>query len=162
MQFTEKQYFTQILVWILLIGIFISSLIPIFKHHDPSIITILIYTSPIIIVMFLFAIMNLQTSINSKGISIVFFPFHRNPKIYRWENIDRVELLKYSPLFEYGGWGIRGIGDDKAYNIRGNIGLKLFLKNGNKILIGTQKSADVLKTLSEITSEKGVIFTIKL
>lgn len=162
MQFNEKQHFTQIWVWILLTGLLISSLFPLFRKPNPSIISILIYTSPMVVIMILFAVMYLQTSINSEGISIQFNPFHRKPKVFKWNEINSIELLKYSPLFEYGGWGIRGIGDDKAYNIKGNIGLKIRFKNGKKILIGTQKPEEINKLLNILKEQHAISFQNKL
>ena len=103
--------------------------------------------------------MNLQTTINENGIMIKFYPFHRKQKVFNWEDIAHIELLKYSPLFEYGGWGIRGLGDDKAYNVRGNTGLKIFFKNKNKILIGTQKPDELRDFIENLKNQKEINFT---
>ena len=40
---------------------------------------------------------------------------------------------------DYGGWGIKEGPKGKALIVKGNKGLQLFLKSGEKLLIGTQK-----------------------
>ena len=42
---------------------------------------------------------------------------------------------------DYGGWGIRFRYKAKAYNVKGNEGVKVYLKTGRHILFGSQKSS---------------------
>ena len=58
--------------------------------------------------------------------------------IIRFDEIENVEAITYSPIKDYGGWGIRYRYKAKAYNVRGNKGVKVNLKNGRHILIGSQ------------------------
>jgi hypothetical protein len=51
-------------------------------------------------------------------------------------------------LTEYGGWGIKGTKHDRAFNISGKQGIQLEFKDGNRLLIGTQKPQDVQKWLA--------------
>jgi hypothetical protein len=60
-------------------------------------------------------------------------------KFFSWEEIEKISVREYSPLFEYGGWGIRRGKSGRAYNVKGNIGLQLVLKNGKKILLELKK-----------------------
>jgi hypothetical protein len=46
---------------------------------------------------------------------------------------------EYSPMREYGGWGVRTSAEGRAYNASGNKGVQLVLKDGSRILIGSQK-----------------------
>jgi hypothetical protein len=57
--------------------------------------------------------------------------------------IESFEVRTYRPVTEYGGWGIKGSSRNKAYNISGNVGLQLKLKNGRRVLFGTQESQAV-------------------
>jgi hypothetical protein len=68
-----------------------------------------------------------------------FFPFHRRPRVIDLENIESVEAVRYSPLRDYGGWGIRHGSAGKAYNVSGNQGVVLRLKNGKTVLLGSQR-----------------------
>jgi len=52
-------------------------------------------------------------------------------------------VLTYSPISDYGGWGIRYGSIGKAYNVSGNRGVQLELLNGERILIGSQKPEEL-------------------
>ena len=41
-----------------------------------------------------------------------------------------------------------------AYNVKGKMGLQLVLKNGKKILIGTQKTEELKQILAERENKK--------
>ena len=56
----------------------------------------------------------------------------------------------YSPMREYGGWGIRFGKSGKAYNIKGDEGLQLVFKNGKRLLIGSQKSQELAQAVDSI------------
>ncbi len=82
----------------------------------------------------------LRTTITTDSIKFKFSPFFSREKVILADEIKHAEIRKYHPILEYGGWGIRtGIRKGKAYNVKGNIGIQLYLKDGKKILIGTQK-----------------------
>ncbi len=99
--------------------------------------------------IFLFFRMALVIRIRKEGIHYRFFPFHFREKLIRKEEIEKFEVRKYKPIAEYGGWGIRpGIrGHGRAFNVSGNMGLQLYLNNGKKLLIGTQKPLDIGKAM---------------
>lgn len=158
MLFTEKQYFKQTWLWAIILITIPISILPIINSSEINFVSLLICLVPTILIIVLFLVMNLKTSINEKSIAVQFFPFIRKPKAFFWDDIQKIELKKYQPLVEYGGWGIRGLGDDKAYNIKGNIGLKLFLKNGKKVMIGTQNPKDINKVIAEICKSQKIPF----
>lgn len=105
-------------------------------------------------VIALFISMRLKTRIDDKGVSFSFQPFLRN-RDYGWAEIEKVWVRKYKPIGEYGGWGFRGgffRKAGRAYNVWGDKGLQLQLKNGKRILIGTQQHEELavfLKRLKE-------------
>jgi hypothetical protein len=105
----------------------------------------------ILIVVFvdlLLVFFQLKTKINEKGISYQLFPFHLKEKIFIWDEIAEANIRKYSPIWEYGGWGYRySFKNGKAYNISGNMGLQIILKNGDKILLGTNKTEELAEFL---------------
>ena len=78
-----------------------------------------------------------------------FKPFHLKEKHIKPDDINSFEVRKYKPIAEYGGWGIRAGGRKagRAYNVSGNMGLQLYLKNNKKILIGTQKPGEIRKAM---------------
>jgi len=84
----------------------------------------------------------------TKELHISFFPFHFRDQQIGWEEIERYEVVKYSPLLEFGGWGIRFNRRGKAFNVSGNKGLRLYLKSGRIILIGTQRDKELTDFLT--------------
>jgi hypothetical protein len=109
----------------------------------------------------LFMVHNVKLSvfIRESGIHFRFYPFMRREKCVRREEIERFEVLQYKPIRDYGGWGYRqrkhrfrntGI----AYNIRGNIGLQLYLVNGNKILFGTQRKEAIQFAMKKMMGDE--------
>jgi len=117
------------------------------KLTEPEWLVGLLITS--VIILFLFWGVSLKTNINKTGISVRFFPFHRKERFYNWDQINNCYVRQYRPLLEYGGWGIRFGTNGTAYNIRGNKGIQLKLKNGREILIGTQKPDEASKQITQ-------------
>ena len=76
-----------------------------------------------------------------------FFPFHFREKHFAWEDISKAYVRRYSPLWEYGGWGIKYGFQGKAYNVSGNEGIQLELKSGKRVLIGTTLPKKASETL---------------
>lgn len=105
----------------------------------------------------LFFFAKLETRIDDTGITIRYFPFQRVYYYVRWDEIEEIHIRKYSPLFEYGGWGLRySLTNGKAYNVSGNKGLQLKLKSGKKFLIGTQQETALQEYLTYLKSEKKI------
>ena len=83
--------------------------------------------------VFLWSLM-LVTTVEIDHVEIRFRPFMRR-RIGRSEITD-MALVTYRPLREWGGWGIRMRGADRAYTMSGDRGVRLTLAGGNKVLIG--------------------------
>lgn len=94
----------------------------------------------------------LDTTVDSQQISITIAPFVKN--VYPLTNIKQWEVRRYSPIGEYGGWGVRFGPKSTAYNVRGNIGLDLETNDGQKYMIGTQKPEELKRTLLHYAPKK--------
>ena len=96
--------------------------------------------------------MKLTTRITTEGIYVRFFPFHFKEKFFAWDTISASYVRTYSPLMEYGGWGIKYSfkGNGLVYNTAGNVGLQLYFKEGDPILIGTQKGEEIKQVLAAL------------
>lgn len=92
----------------------------------------------------------LTTIIDENGISYKFSPFHFSFRNISWNSIEKHEVIKYKPIGDYGGWGIRINKYGRAFNVSGNKGLQLYLKNGKRILIGTQKEKELTDFLANL------------
>ena len=98
--------------------------------------------------MALLSSLKLYTRIDAMGVHFRMKPFHFKEQTIPWEDIDQIHVRKYSPILEYGGWGMRYGRNGKAFNVRGNYGIQIVKKNGKKVLIGTQRPEDAARQLS--------------
>lgn len=97
------------------------------------------------------ALVTLKTTITEDGLEVRFWPFIRK-RIFKSE-IKDIYVRSYSPIGEYGGWGIRFGSNGRAYNMMGNRGLQLELHSGEKILIGTQNPEELSDFVRDWTSQ---------
>lgn len=92
---------------------------------------------------------HLKILVDSNTIQMKFFPLFFEETFHK-QNIENLQLIKYHPIRDFGGWGIRyGKNNIRAFNISGNRGLLVTLKNGEKILIGTKRAKDLQNVLRE-------------
>ncbi|MFT5257803.1 MAG: hypothetical protein ACI8VJ_000099 [Polaribacter sp.] len=94
----------------------------------------------------------LKTRIDEKGIHYQFAPFHFKLKVVAWTSIEKATVRTYDPIGEYGGWGLKGgflwsKEKGSCITISNDIGIQLLLKNGKKLLIGTQKKEEAIQIL---------------
>lgn len=156
--FHEKQHFRQWWIWLMLIAFPAFSVYSGWQQylHAGSIGNVLLVNGGELLVLgAIIALMlgiNLETRIREDGIEVRLFPFHLRFKHFQWAELKKVYVRQYSPLREYGGWGLRwGIfGSGTAYNISGNMGLQLVFQNGKKILVGTQKAEECQRILEQL------------
>ena len=147
-EFKEEQKFTQWWLWLILIPIGILSIFGIYKQlileekfgdKPISDFGFIMFAVFIFALIGLFLIMKLKTTIDKNGIRMSFFPFTK--KQVEWNEIKNAKVVNYGFV---GGWGIRlWTKYGTVYNIKGNKGLAIELKNGKKFLIGTQKETEL-------------------
>ncbi|MEO9570316.1 MAG: hypothetical protein ABJH82_02775 [Polaribacter sp.] len=155
--FKEEQRFTQ--TWLIVVLAF-SVIVPItvitkeYLEKDSNMSTnkFIITLAGVLISISLIFFFKLTTRIDEKGIHYQFFPFHFSIKLIPWHEISKAGIRTYFPISEFGGWGLKGgfffnKGRGKAINVSGDIGIQLVLKNGEKLLIGTQKKEEAKQVL---------------
>jgi hypothetical protein len=135
--FYEKQKFNQLWVLLILGFSFIAACISAYvsSMNTESVIALIV----IGIICLLFTSINLESKIDTVGISYRMTPFELKYKTIKWEDLESVEVRTYSPIKEFGGWGWRIGNSGSARNIKGNKGIQTIQRSGKKLLIGTQK-----------------------
>jgi hypothetical protein len=163
--YKEEQKFTQIWIWMLLLalsGLWIWQLvqqvfmgIP-FGNNPASDLGIILTGFFPLLTIILFRWLTLETIVNEEGVQYRFRPFQRKPKVIKTEDILHFEVKKYSPLKDYGGWGIRygSSKNGRAYNVSGNQGVLFELKHGKRFLLGTQKPSEIRSALEKLMRAK--------
>jgi hypothetical protein len=156
--FNETQRFRQ--VWILIIIILsiagwgyavISGVVAndaTEKQPASDLVLILTGIIPLLLIFLVFKL-KLVTRVRNDGLYFQFKPLQLKEKHISPDDIVSFEVRKYKPIAEYGGWGVRAGGkkSGRAYNVSGNMGLQLVLKNGKKILIGTKQPEEIKKAM---------------
>ncbi|MBD3750674.1 MAG: hypothetical protein IE931_14395 [Sphingobacteriales bacterium] len=159
--FLERQKFKQWWLWLIFIGINRLFSFGIFKQviggqqfgdKPMSNVGLIVTTALTIVLTLLFVNFRLDTIIRKDGIYVRFFPFHFKFKHYSWDSLTKSFVRQYSPLTEYGGWGLRlGLfGKGTAYNVSGDKGLQLEFTDKKKLLIGTNKPDELTETLNKV------------
>ncbi|MES2513322.1 MAG: hypothetical protein V4580_04230 [Bacteroidota bacterium] len=110
-------------------------------------IALIVFTS---LIFFWFLVLKLKTFINREGIFITFAGIPFSKRIIKWEEIQSIAVVTYSPLTDYGGWGVRysASGNGWCYNVSGKNGIKLIRTNGKPFLIGTQQPGEAEKIIN--------------
>ena len=68
-------------------------------------------------IIVLFLKMRLKLEIRQDGLWFSYPPLLRKIQHIKKDEIVRFEVRKYNPVFEYGGWGMKGSTKNKAYNV---------------------------------------------
>jgi len=75
-----------------------------------------------------------------------------------FEEIERLEVVRYRPIREFGGWGIRGWGKKKAWTARGNQAVRLHLPGERLLYVGSdtpQRLAERIRTIGKLDLRVG-------
>ena len=55
----------------------------------------------------------------------------------RYDEIRDLESVRYDPIREFGGWGVRGAGKKKIWSARGNEAVVLHLSDDRRLYVGS-------------------------
>jgi hypothetical protein len=139
----------QVAVWLGLVWSYQSATPPM-GHHVVSGIELAVgvvfgVALPILIVV---GLLRMTTEVGPADVRVWFgwIPTYR--RIIPLGTIQRIEVVSYRPLVDYGGWGIRqGRDGVRVLNARGNRGVRIDLVDGTKLLIGSQRPEDLARAL---------------
>jgi hypothetical protein len=79
------------------------------------------------------------------------FPLYR--KAIPVGTIESAEPVTYRPILEYGGWGLRRSAKGIAYNMSGNRGVQLKMKEGRNILLGSRQPERLAAAIQQARAE---------
>jgi hypothetical protein len=83
-------------------------------------------------------------------LDVNFYPVRH--KRIRLSDISTAFVRSFSPMLEYCGWGLRLSikGNGWGYFLRGDQGVQLLLRDGTKMLVGSQDPARLLSALRQV------------
>lgn len=150
LHFFEEQTFTQGWIWLILALVAVSLVIAfVAVLNSGEGLTLFIFTGvlPTVIIAGLITRLKLVTKVTATNVAVRFRPL--GGRTLAFADIEKAYLRNYNSLSEYGGWGWRMGANGKAYNVKGNQGVQLILKDGEKFLIGSQKAAELELAIHE-------------
>lgn len=98
----------------------------------------------------LFVLFKVKTKITKESINVKIVPFNLTNQTILWSDTKKVEVVQYSAIKEYGGWGYRRSKTGKAINPSGKFGLKIYFKDGTHLLIGTRRPDELSEFIKNI------------
>jgi hypothetical protein len=150
-ELTENQWFYRRWWWLMLGVTILSSSTLFLAIHKPQGATTLLITAPLLLgVLAALWLMKLTVRVDAFGIHYQYIPFLNRWRHWPWSELQQVFPRTYSPLGDYGGWGIRGLPGNLAYNVWGPSGLQLVFLSGKKLLLGTQQPTELQLVLAAL------------
>jgi len=149
--FTEKQRFNQWWLWLLLAVSSATPIIIFYKEYTNDTVSSNNLWALIIIFLaiILFAVLRMKTVVTKENIQLTQYPF-----VWRTINFSDIDTMKVINYGFVGGWGIRfWTKYGTVYNVRGNKGLHIKLKNGKQFVIGTQKPQELEKVVELLNTK---------
>jgi hypothetical protein len=92
--------------------------------------------------------LGVRTGVDGSGVHVrwIAFPLRRD---FPFADIARHEAVTYQPIREFGGWGWRrGRQGRVAHTVRGVEGVELELRDGRRVLIGSQRPQELAAAIS--------------
>jgi hypothetical protein len=81
----------------------------------------------------------LSAQVTEAGIRLKWGPLGWIKKFIPFDTITKAEAVTYSPLMEFGGWGIRMRGKKRAWTVRGNRAVRMELTDGKIFYLGSER-----------------------
>ena len=156
-RFREVQHFRQWWMWALLLGILLLFAYGLFKqlvlgepwgNRPPPNWALALITLLLLLFIIWIYQMRLVTEVRDDGLYVQFVWLTRRRKI-PFSEIKSYAARTYSPLLEYGGWGVRYGFGGKAYNVSGNRGVQLEFTDGKRLLIGSQRPEELAQAIAD-------------
>jgi hypothetical protein len=153
--FKETQAFRQPLLWIPLIALFVFVMalqvgftVRSGRTSNLHWLGAFLSGGVFLIVYILLFISRLEVTVSSEGLLARFYPFEMTFRRTGWEDMTSLEAVTISPM-RVGGWGLRLGPNGKTYIVSGNLAVKIGLKNGKNLVVGTSEPERLLVALKQ-------------
>lgn len=93
--------------------------------------------------------LRLITEVRDDGLYVRFAPVQRSFRRVPWSDIESVESMRYRPLREYGGWGVRWRPGTVAFNVSGSRGVFLKRLDDRDLLVGSQRPDELATAIRD-------------
>ena len=93
----------------------------------------------------------LHLQMDERGVRYRFWPFIGGWITHSWHDLESVEIRKYRPLLEYGGWGYRFSAKGRALTLGGRVGVQIKTKGAKRVLIGVENDTEAARVIEYYT-----------
>jgi hypothetical protein len=144
-RFHEEQHFHGALIGLLLVTMIFVVVVAlgavVLARPDDA---LLLALAPVVVVIVasLISLSHLDVDVTDDGVRIAFRYWWPTRRI-RFEDIVGLQVRRYRPLLEYGGWGVRLGPAGWAYSTGGDEGVQLRLRKGIPVLIGSKSPREL-------------------
>ena len=144
-RYHEEQHFHGALMGLLLVAmvfvVVVTVVAVVFSRPGDA---LLLAIAPVVVVLVasLISLSHLDVEVTDRGVSIAFRYLWPTRRI-AFGDIVGLEVKRYRPLIDYGGWGVRLGPAGWAYTTGGNVGVKLRLRKGLPVLVGSARPQEL-------------------
>lgn len=156
--FREVQQFRQPLFWVIVIAVFVVMIvsfgIPFLKELREQkkfggkginfAITMVVY----VVLLVLFFQTALTVEVRTDGVYHQLFPLEWSKGRIAPQQIKSHRAIRFNPLKDFGGWGIRLGNMGKGYIVSGDRGVRIVQTNGDAIVLGSQRARALEQAIS--------------
>lgn len=162
--FKEQQRFSNWILWLLLISMavgvwfwFIASVIlstgvssGLEESITPVWFVVLVWlVLGVLIPIFVF-MLRFDLKIENGEIVFQYFPFHMKPKRLSIKEIQNYKIVRFDPLGDYGGWGVRKKTNTIGYITPSDRGVIVLLDGEMQLTFGTDEPKDLYMAIDKI------------
>lgn len=144
-RYHEEQHFHGALMGLLLVAmvfvVVVTVVAVVFSRPGDA---LLLAIAPVVVVLVasLISLSHLDVDVTDQGVGISFRYLWPTRRI-GFAEIVGLEVRRYNPLLEYGGWGVRLGPNGWGYMTSGNEGVQLRLRKGLPVLIGSTRPREL-------------------
>ena len=150
--FHEEQRFRDSWLWlIVLIPFVVAVSATLAAPRTPVEVTVLVVAVGIGVAL-LIGLARLETTVTGDAVVVTFHGLWPTRRM-RLEDIVEFAALHYG-LWDSGGWGVHLGLAGMTYNISGNEGVHFRLRNGGRVLVGTQRPGELAAAVAKAQAER--------
>lgn len=162
--FKEQQRFSNWILWLLLISMavgvwfwFIASIIlstgvstGMEESITPAWFVVLVWIIVGIVVPLFVFILRFDLQIEDGEIKFQYFPFHIKPKRLSIKEIQNYKIVRFDPLGDYGGWGIRKKANTIGYITASGRGVIVLLDGEMQLTLGSDQPKELYLAIDKV------------
>lgn len=96
----------------------------------------------------LFGLLRMVVEVTPEELTIHYRPFSR--RTISLSEVTKADARRYNAIKEYGGWGVKGWSRDKmAYNVSGDRGVELTLRDGRSVMVGSRRAEEMAGVIEQ-------------